>query len=139
MAGEKDFPAILALRKSCLSYLPGYQAILEVADTSEESYLCKASLNGQIVGSGRLDKISETEYKISRIVTTNNIRKNGLGSKIIKHLEEYAIKNRAKTLTLRCRAELASFYQKLGFLVDGTSYTENSQDYFNMKKIVTNS
>ncbi|MFJ8234883.1 GNAT family N-acetyltransferase [Ureibacillus sp. NPDC094379] len=59
----------------------------------------------------------------------------GIASKLLKHLEDGARKAKRETVTLTCRAELISFYEKLGYKNEGKSQSEHGGiEWYNLVK-----
>ncbi len=130
MADKKDYSAILKQRKSCFNYLKDYENVIEVGD--KLGLLIVYESEGKVIGSARLDSHG-TSGIITRVVTANDYRKNGVGSSLVKYLIEYAKNNGIEIITLRCLSENFEFYHKLGFVKDGKQYVERNLDYQNMK------
>ncbi|MBP9813476.1 GNAT family N-acetyltransferase [Candidatus Saccharibacteria bacterium] len=138
MAGKDDFPAILAMREACLDYLKTYRAIVEDRDLDiVNSYLCVAKINGRVVGSGRADLLKPSVYKLTRVVTSEEVRLAGIGSQVIKHLEDYVKARKGLKVSLKTRQQTASFYKKLGYTKVGKYKNKQGTNYVYLtKKII---
>lgn len=137
MAGDDDLPAILAMRRDCFSYLPPhvYLAKKEPNDSlSANSYLGVIELNGEVIGSGRVDNKPEGGHVITRIVTDGRYRGKGVGKAIVNHLINHTSHETSRVFTLRCLIVNVTFYKKFGFKEDGNEYSENGIIYQDMIK-----
>lgn len=130
MAADEDLPVILNHRSDCLSYLKSYKNIIEQGD--KKDYLVVCEIDGHIAGSARLD-IKSTVGTITRVVTSSDNRKNGIGSSLVRHLIDYAKSRNLSKVELRCLSKNYEFYHRLGFVQDGPGYIENNLHYRNMK------
>ena len=101
-------------------------------DDDSQHFLCLR--NNIPVGTGRLRKISQTKYKIERMAVLLNNRHNGIGSKLIEAIivewEKQPEPN--KKLVLHSQIQAKNFYEKEGFLVEGTSFIEEGIKHIKM-------
>jgi len=79
--------------------------------------------NGNGVATGRLQYNSETEGQIRSMGVAEDLRGKGLGTQVLKFLEEMAREKKIKRLTLDARDNAVNFYKKNGYHVEGDSYT----------------
>jgi len=79
--------------------------------------------NGKGVATGRLQFNSETEAQIRSMAVAEEVRGKGLGTQILKFLEENAREKKMRKLTLDARDNAVDFYKKNGYIVEGDSYT----------------
>ena len=130
MASSRDYEAILMHRKECLSYLKNYKNVLEIGDT--KGLLIVYEINNGIVGSARLDVLNNSGI-ITRVVTDPKHRNSGVGKSLVEYLINESKNMKLHNLTLRCLATNCQFYEKLGFKIDGDSYLEGDNRYYNMQ------
>ncbi len=79
-----------------------------------------AYLNGKPAGCGCFKEISENTVEIKRMFVSKEARGNGIGTKLLKELEEWAIElNYAKAVleTGKAQPEAIRLYQKSGYSV----------------------
>ena len=76
-------------------------------------------LQDKIIACGRLHKNSSIEAQIRYMAVDKKLRGQGLGKKIIEHLEDYASRNQFKTIVLNARDHAIKFYQNSGYEVVG--------------------
>ncbi|MCJ8321111.1 MAG: bifunctional GNAT family N-acetyltransferase/hotdog fold thioesterase [Colwellia sp.] len=79
-------------------------------------------INEQVVAVGRLHKSNQTNGQIRYMAVNENIQGQGLGKKIVKALEQEASKQGVTEITLKARESAVSFYEKLGYEVQGFSH-----------------
>ena len=96
-----------------------------------------------IIGVGRIHQIrNEFEEIVSQIrymAVSNEYRNYGLGSKILKNLEEYAYKKGIKKIILHARESALEFYIKNGYdVVEKSHILYNSIQHWKMIKINRN-
>ena len=78
-----------------------------------------------IVGSGRVHFNSLEESQIRYMAISDSYRRQGVGSDIVKKLEEYAMKHGAKKMTLNAREDAIQFYASLGY-IKGSPYKSDT-------------
>ena len=76
-------------------------------------------LQDKIIACGRLHKNSSIEAQIRYMAVDKKLRGQGLGKKIVEHLEDYASRNQFKTIVLNARDHAIKFYQNSGYEVVG--------------------
>lgn len=77
----------------------------------QQDYVYHAKLNGEILGSFALDKTGNIEY----IFVHLNYHGSGIASKLYKKLEEVAMQEGMKTLTVKLNHMTLPFFEKKGF------------------------
>ena len=90
-----------------------------------------------IVGSGRVHFNSDEEAQIRYMAINENLKRKGIGSEIIKKLEEHAGKNGAKTVILNAREEAINFYLSLNYLEGDPYQSDTGIPHITMKKILS--
>ena len=84
-----------------------------------------ARKDNKIIGSGRIHFNSQEEVQIRYMAVSDDFKREGIGSLIVNKLEEYAVKNGAKTAILNAREEAIGFYISLGYL-EGSPYRSDT-------------
>ena len=79
--------------------------------------------NGNAIATGRLQFNSDTEGQIRSMAVAESFRGQGLGTKILKFLEEKAKEKDLSKIVLDARDLAVDFYIKNGYSIDGPSYT----------------
>lgn len=77
---------------------------------------------GEAIASGRLQLNNEDEGQIRSMAVRADMQGKGLGSQIIKYIEQKAKEKKLKQLILDSRINAVKFYEKHGYEVVGDSY-----------------
>ena len=88
----------------------------------------------KVVGSGRVHFNSDEEAQIRYMAISENLKRKGIGSEIVKKLEEYAGKNGAKTVILNAREEAINFYLALNYLEGDPYQSDTGIPHITMRK-----
>ena len=94
--------------------------------------------NDEIIGIGRLHKISLDIYQVRYFAVHKNYRRIGLGTYLMKDLEKIAVKNKSSYITLNARENAINFYKKLDYKVLKKTFLlyKKIQHYEMRKKII---
>lgn len=87
-----------------------------------------------VVGSGRVHFNSDDEAQIRYMAINENLKRKGIGSEIVKKLEEHAGKNGAKTVILNAREDAINFYLALNYLEGGPYQSDTGIPHITMRK-----
>lgn len=74
---------------------------------------------GRALATGRLHFNSPTEGQLRSMATAAHARGQGLGRRVVEHLEQIARRRGASAIVLNARNDAAGFYEKLGYQVVG--------------------
>jgi len=88
----------------------------------------------RIVGSGRVHFNSNEEAQIRYMAVSEDLKRKGIGSEIVKKLEEYAGKSGARTVILNAREEAIDFYLSLDYLEGDPYQSDTGIPHVTMKK-----
>ncbi|MFC3928390.1 GNAT family N-acetyltransferase [Streptococcus caprae] len=95
----------------------------ERTSASKDSFTFVLSQGQEIVAAAACQRLYET-LKINDLAVDPNLQKQGLGSLMLDHIKDYAVKEKIHTLILTTRSYQAKdFYLKNGF--DQFGYLEN--------------
>lgn len=78
--------------------------------------------SGKAVAAGRLVLNSDKEGQVRSMAVTQGMQGKGLGTIILKHLEDEARKKKFKHIILDAREGAVNFYKKNGYAAEGDSY-----------------
>ncbi|MBS7650438.1 MAG: GNAT family N-acetyltransferase [Candidatus Bathyarchaeia archaeon] len=95
----------------------------EKDDLEGEAAHIVASIGGKIIGVGRIHFNSDIEAQIRYMAVESRYRNMGVGSKILKKLEDIARGRGARMIVLNAREEAVKFYRKHGYEVVGDAGT----------------
>jgi predicted GNAT family N-acyltransferase len=79
--------------------------------------------NNSSIATGRLQYNSEKEGQIRSMAVKEEYRGNGLGTEVLKYIEEKASEKNLETIVLDARDKAVDFYLKNGYTIEGPSYT----------------
>ena len=101
----------------------------DIAASYAEGLFLTAWLEGDLVGTGALRPAGEGTYELVRMSVARRLRGQGLGRRILKHIESYAQEMRAARIVLETTEtweEVVRFYLQAGYAVthrkDGDVY-----------------
>lgn len=95
--------------------------------------LCRhvvAHWNSWVVGTGRLT----SEGRIGRVAVAKPLRRRGVGRQIMVELLNEAKRQGREYVTLAAQCQAISFYEKLGFCCEGSSYQHVGIAHVTMRK-----
>ncbi len=72
--------------------------------------------------------------KLRQMATSGEVRGKGYGIKLVKALEEYAIKNEMVSISLHSRHYAVGFYKKLGYEITSSVFQEVGINHYVMQK-----
>lgn len=102
---------------------------IEFDGLDNECELFTAYIDNKPVGAARLYK-----NKVGRVATLKEYRKQGIGSEIMKFIEQFAKEKRLNELVLNAQLYIADFYEHLGYKRVGEVFQEADIDHIKMKK-----
>ena len=77
----------------------------------------------KIIGTGRLfPYLGNDDYKLGRIAVLKEYRGNGIGTKILKHLELIAKDKKVNQIILEAQSDKLNFYLKENYIIEGDKY-----------------
>ncbi len=79
--------------------------------------------SGKAIATGRLQFNSDIEGQIRSMAVAETFRGYGLGTRILKFLEQKAKEKKFSKIVLDARDNAVKFYEKNGYVIDGSSYT----------------
>ncbi|WP_422420245.1 GNAT family N-acetyltransferase [Pseudomonas sp. GZD-222] len=97
------------------------RAYIEQAVASRECWVaCKASDPGVVIGYGCLDQSFFGEWFIPLVIVSNDVRRSGVGRKIMAHLEQHAAAEKIFTSTNASNRPMRQLLIQLGYQHSGT-------------------
>ena len=128
---DKDFSHIRDIRKIVFHVEFGISEseLFDKYDESCDHFLIFDGKN--IVGSVRVVSIDE-KIKIERMAILKNFRTKNHGENCISHLKEYYSTRKFSKITLDSIYSVKDFYQKCGFIEEGTIFQRVGIDHIRM-------
>ena len=116
---------------------PHPEADLEGKFIAKDFFVLVAEEAGKIIGAVRHRFIDDYCY-IFKLAVLPQMRKQGLGRKLMQAVEKIARNNQYKTLKLDCMKEkgLVPYYEKQGFFIEKTKKHHDHHDVYMSRKII---
>lgn len=96
-----------------------------------------SGIKGEDLEENVLETLNKNYALITWIAFIPEYRKKGLGSKMLKECEKYALKWEKKSIWLGCKDDLISFYEKNGYKTKGTFINDKGKKENLMVKELT--
>ena len=107
-------------------------------DEKDDSCYHVMAVNNKIIsGIARLEFPTKTSAQLRYMAVDDSYQGQGIGHRIVKHMEQYAKDNNADELFLNARENAVGFYEKLGYKITEKTYIlfDSIQHYKMMKKL----
>jgi predicted GNAT family N-acyltransferase len=134
VVSEREFEAALAIRRVVFVDEQGGPIDEEpdALDAAARHYLVESM--GQPVGTARLVAWEEGVGKIGRVCLLPEVRGRGWGETLLAHLIADARSLGLRELVLDAQEQAVSFYQRLGFAVEGERFMEVGIPHWKMRR-----
>lgn len=110
---------------------------LEVDELETSSLHLVLYEKDQPIATARIYKLNEDTYKVQRVAVLPEHRKHGVGTKLMKAVEEKAKLNQTKQLTLGSQNSAIPFYKKLGYTISSEEFMDAGIPHHSMEKILS--
>ena len=112
---------------------------IPLKDNLEElsTHLMGVTSEGKILACGRLHLNTSYEAQIRYMGVSEDLRRSGIGSKMIKKLEEEAINQGANQIMLNARENAVAFYKSLGYFEVGPYESDIQIPHTRMEKKIS--
>ena len=109
---------------------------IPLKDNLEEAsiHLMGVTFEGKILACGRLHLNTSYEAQIRYMGVSKDLRRSGIGSKMLKKLEDDAIKQGANQIMLNARENAVPFYKSLGYFEVGPYESDIQIPHTRMEK-----
>lgn len=97
---------------------------LEIDNLENQTLHVIGYLENKAVSTARIYKKNTTTFKIQRVAVLMNFRKKNLGHELMMEIERYAKAQEFKTLMLDAQDHALTFYEKLGYHVEGEGFMD---------------
>ena len=102
----------------------------------DQAHHVAAFADNALIAVGRLHRISSSVGQIRYMAVSPDHLRQGLGSKILTHLEEEARRQELTQIELDARETALEFYTKFGYFISGISPTKWGIPHRRMRKSV---
>ena len=112
---------------------------IPLKDNLEEAsiHLMGVTSEGKIIACGRLHLNTSYEAQIRYMGVCEDFRRSGIGSKMLKKLEDDAIKQGANQIILNARENAVPFYKSLGYFEVGPYESDIQIPHLRMEKKIS--
>ena len=112
---------------------------IPLKDNLEEAsiHLMGVTSDGKILACGRLHLNTSYEAQIRYMGVSKDLRRSGIGSKMLKKLEDDAIKQGANQIMLNARENAVPFYKSLGYFEVGPYESDIQIPHLRMEKKIS--
>ena len=112
---------------------------IPLKDNLEEAsiHLMGVTSEGKILACGRLHLNTSKEAQIRYMGVSEDLRRSGIGSKMIEKLEEEAINQGANQIMLNARENAVAFYKSLGYFEVGPYESDIQIPHTRMEKKIS--
>ena len=109
---------------------------IPLKDNLEEAsiHLMGVTPEGKILACGRLHLNTSEEAQIRYMGVSEDLRRSGIGSKMIEKLEEEAVNQGANQIMLNARENAVAFYKSLGYFEVGPYESDIQIPHTRMEK-----
>jgi N-acetylglutamate synthase-like GNAT family acetyltransferase len=110
----------------------------EKDEFEETAWHCAAfHPDGRLIGTGRLHSQNEVQGQIRYMAVTPDCSGMGVGSQILKHLEDTAASKGMTTIVLNAREHAVPFYTRHGYQLGNKEHVlYGNIQHFRMKKVL---
>ena len=105
---------------------------LELDEFDPSAFHALAYEGNQCIGTARLVKLGSSGAQIGRMAVLASFRGQGIGQQILAGLIALAKSQGISTLVLHAQTTAIPFYEKLGFMAEGSIYDEAGIPHRNM-------
>lgn len=115
------------------------QGFNEEFDTIDNIALHAVAFDNEIpTATGRIfPSEQDGTYLLGRLAVMKDYRKSGIGSEMLKFLENEAVKLGAKKIELHAQLRAKVFYEKNGYVAEGDIFLDEFEPHITMTKILT--
>ncbi|HEX9575383.1 MAG TPA: GNAT family N-acetyltransferase [Myxococcales bacterium] len=132
---EADRRACLRLRWTVFVQEQNVPPSLEVdADDSSGAVHALALLDGVPAGAGRFVFVEPGVARIGRMAVMDDARGNGIGTALLRFLEDEARKRGARLFTLNAQVSARRFYEKAGYQAIGAIFDDANIPHVRMDR-----
>lgn len=129
---QKDFFALMKLRTEVFVIEQQVDASLEIDDLDQTCDHFIIEVNNQIVATCRILKYKDC-FKIGRVAVSKNRRGEGIGTYLLKEIEQFLPKQ--TKIKLSAQIQALSFYENLGYQAYGDHFYDAGIEHVWMVKV----
>ena len=130
----EDLQALHALRWQVFVEEQGVPPELESDELDETACHALAYVDGSAAGTGRMVMLKGGEARVGRMAVRVDVRRQGVGGRVLRFLEDEAAKEGAVEVTLHAQRYVSAFYLAYGYTEEGEPFEEAGIEHIMMRK-----
>ena len=132
----KEFDQIYLIRTEVFVHEQHVPKDLEFDDLDNESDHLIAKLNQQPIGCARIRQIGKNKAKLERIAILKPYRNKGYGTNLTNYCINFCKSKHDSIIYLHAQTTVQKFYERFGFIEEGTIFQEAGIPHIKMTKIL---
>ena len=133
---QKAFKQAYVIRQKVFIEEQGVPQEMELDEFDPIASHALAFQGAQCIGTGRLIETTQNAGQIGRMAVLAGFRGNGTGKAILMALIELARSQKMSSISLHSQVSAIPFYEKFGFIAQGSVYEEAGIPHRNMMLIL---
>jgi predicted GNAT family N-acyltransferase len=131
---EAERERCFAIRKAVFVDEQGVALDVELDGHDASATHLLAEIDGRPIGTMRWRMAAPGQAKIERVAVLRDARGTGVGAELIRAAMDQIKASGAEEAVLHAQSSAAAFYQKLGFLPEGTPFLEDGIEHVRMRR-----
>ena len=132
--GSPEYREMLRLRNEILRKPLGLAFSTDELDQEKENILIGAFDDDEILGCCMLVEETPGVVRLRQMAVLNDLQGKGIGRALMSFAENLARDRGYKRLTMHARKNALGFYEKMGYRVAGSEFTEVTIPHYVMEK-----
>ena len=133
-AADSELAELLELRREVFVREQGVPPEMEHDELDATAIHAVARSDGEVIATGRLMLLPGPEAHIGRMAVRSGLRRQGIGGRVLRFLEEEAKACGVLTVVLHAQSYVAQFYRNHGYREEGEQFTEAGIPHIVMRK-----
>mgnify|MGYP001230051308 CR=1 FL=1 len=131
---KEEILGLRELRALVFVYEQGVPKDLEIDEFDGNAIHIIGCSETQVVGTGRLVLATTVTGRIGRMAVLSAYRRSGIGTLILRALEEQAVSRGLQTIMLNAQFQVVGFYVSNGYVKSGSPFMEAGIKHIQMAK-----
>ena len=134
--GTAEYEQMLGLRDRVLRVPIGLSLRNDDLSQDERDFLLVAYRESEIIGCVILHPIDKDVVRLRAMAVTPEYQRTGIGRLIVKEAERVAREEGFRQMLMHARIVVSGFYEKLGYMRQGETFTEVGIPHVLMQKLL---
>lgn len=132
-AASPLMPAVLALRREVFVVEQNVPPELEYDEFDAMATHLVALRDEAVIGTLRL-LADGAEMKVGRVAVRADLRKTGIGTRLMQHVAQMAAARGAREIVLHAQTSVIGFYRRLGYREESEAFEEAGIPHLSMRR-----